>query len=196
MTNTKWLLLSGGFAVLAFIGGSVTGFFAGVYSTRAGSEFIDDLFEQEKPADVKNAVVLARPSFALKYPGNWKIDSTDEDYDPDHNFSIDSPGSCFVNLTIFDAATDPTENVEGQIAAYAAKLIRDPTRTDFDTWGSFRGSGALLRGNLLGLLPGYVRLFSAAVDERSFVIIEFCYDEDAKMVEPGLRLIESSFAFR
>lgn len=196
MSKTKTVILSVGLAVVAFMGGNVTGFFAGIYSTRAGSEFIDDLFEQEKPADVTNSIALARPTFALKYPGNWKIDSTDEDYDQDHSFRVESPGSSFVSFMIFDAATDPADNVDAQIAGYAANLIRNPTRTDFGTWGSFQGSGALLRGKLLGFLPAYIRLFSAAVDERSFVVIEFCYDEDARMVEPGLRLIESSFAFR
>ncbi len=179
--------------LVAFFVGNVTGFVLGVYSTKAGKEFIDDLVTTEAPADIVNHKEISRAGFSLKYPGNWKMDTTDEEYDADHSFSIDSPGDCFTMFIIFDIDTAPSENVEAQIESFVPSLLKNPARTPFTKWGRYAGHGVDLKGRLLGINKGSVRVFSHSSESRSFVVIELYYDEDHANVQPGFRLIENSF---
>lgn len=183
-------------AVTGVVLGGLCGFFLGVRSTTAGKEFIEDMFTTEQAAAVQEPVTLERASFSLSYPRNWKIDDKDEDYQPDHMFSIDSPGDCFVMLTLLDAATDSATTVKDQAELYEDKLIKGAHRTPFTRWGRYAGAGLELKGKMLGITPGTVRIFSHATASRSFVAIESCYDEDRAMTAPGFELIASSFQLR
>jgi len=42
------------------------------------------MVESEQPADIKQKQEIVRSGFRLSYPGNWKVDTASEDYDPDH----------------------------------------------------------------------------------------------------------------
>jgi len=50
-----------------------------------------------------------------------------------------------------------------------------------------------LKGKILGLYQGSVRIFSYSTEIKSFIAVEFSYKEDLKQVKPGLELIESTF---
>jgi hypothetical protein len=188
--------------VLCFVAGlglgAIAGFLGGVWSTKAGKAFLEDLATDEQPADVGRKQSLARPGFTLDYPGNWKLDVEDEDHDPDHLFSIESPGSCHVTFTMLELEHDAAGNVETQIEALVPQLIKDPRRAPFDRWGDYAGVGVKLEGKVLGFLPGSVRVFSHSQEEpaRSFTVVESCFDEDMAAVGPGFRLIETSFKLR
>ena len=57
-------------------------------------------------AQAKSANVIERDSFLLKYPADWKIDTQDEDYDPDAFFSLESPDDNLVMFMIFNVPVD------------------------------------------------------------------------------------------
>jgi hypothetical protein len=155
----------------------------------------ESLVQTEQKADVRTAQPLVRERFRLEYPGNWTIDEEDEDYDPDHLFSIDSPGSCHVSVIVFDAAISATSVVETQVEAFVPKIVRDPIRTPFARWGRYDGEGVTLAGKILGLLKGSIRIFAheSEPEDLTLTIVEFCYDEDLPLVRPGFELIERTF---
>jgi len=192
---SKGANLAVGLAVGLVVGGAV-GFLLGLGATKAGKAFLNELASEEAPADVANPQEISRPHFALKFPGNWKVDADDEDYDPDQLFSIDSPGSSFVMLAITDVPMDPAEQVQAQVESFVPKVIRDPARTPFSRWGNYAGKGLLLKGKMILGLPGGLRVFSHSSESRSFVVVESYYDEDLEDVGPGFKLIESTFELR
>lgn len=179
---------------LLFLGlGLGLGFCGGLGATKAGAAFLEDFATSEAAADVAHPRSHTRPSFSFKYPGNWKIDASDADSDPDHQVNVESPGSCMTMLILFDIAIEPATSIDAQVNAFVPKLLAAPRRTPFTTWGKYTGQGVLMKGKLLGLNEGSVRVFAHADDKRSFVVVEQCYDEDMKDVKPGFELLESSF---
>jgi hypothetical protein len=182
-------------AVLFLLIGLGAGFLLGLGATQAGSAVLEAFMTSEAPADVAHAKSYARPGFSFKYPGNWKVDVEDKDHDPDHFLTVESPGSCMIMLIVFDTALAPEDMVQKQVDAFVPKLLSSPARTPITTWGKYSGTGVLLKGKILSINPGAVRIFSHANEKRSFVTVEQCYDEDIKDVQPGLDLISSSFDF-
>lgn len=180
-------------ALLSLFSGLVVGFFLGVGATKAGSAFLEDLASDEAPADVLSPRSYVRSGFSFKYPGNWKIEAEAPDNDPDHQVNVESPGACMTMLFLLDTPLDPADSVQTQIDAFVPRLLSAPARTPFTTWGKYTGQGVRLKGKLLGLSEGSIRIFSHANDRRSFIAVEQCYDDDMKQVKPGFDLVESSF---
>src|SRR5262245_53949127 len=106
----------------------------------------ESLWESEQAADVRATKSIVRERFRLEYPGNWTIDVEDEDYDPDHLFSIDSPGSCHVSVIVYDAAIPAEQCVAAQVRSFVPKLVKDPVQTPFTRWGAYDGAGNRLAG--------------------------------------------------
>jgi hypothetical protein len=179
-------------AVLAFALGVGVGFFAGVLSVEGARDLFLAMFRSEQQAKVDAPKRIERPSFSLEYPGNWAIDAKDPDYDPDHLFSIDTPGDGFVMFVIAEGELDAADALEQHVANQLKATIKGAKRTAFDRYGSFQGHGALLQGKYLGLAPGSVRIFCFRQGDLTFQITELVSDEDRAKVEPGLRLVEKS----
>ena len=180
--------------IVSFIVGGVVGFIAGVASTKAGSEFLDELVEQETQADVEHPKNMVRPAFELQYPGNWRIDTDDEDYDQDQLFSIESPGAAFAMFVIGQMETDPEQGLKNQLEAFG-RIYQNAPATRFERYGSYAGKGAVLKAKVLGVATT-ARLFSMYEDGWTVMITQQCPDEDLKYVEDGLSLIEESFRLR
>lgn len=140
---------------------------------------------------------IQRDGFSLSYPADWKIDTEDEDYDPDALFSIDSPdGENMIMFIIFTAAVDPDDLLEAQVDAFSGELVKNPGITTFDSWGKYKGKGKLLKGKLLGVFSGFVRIFVYGDEHKTMLVVEQCYD---KAYAAGLKkdydLIAASFSF-
>jgi hypothetical protein len=174
--------------------GNITGFLAGVWSTKAGRAFLTNLLSSEKPADVTQSQRLVRDSFELDYPGNWRIDTEDDDYDPDHSFSIDSPGACFVMFHLTDLPVEPARNVEIHAEKFS-KLISASEKLPFQRWGQYDGEGLHLKGRIMGMKGGF-RFFAHSSNGRSFSVVQQYFDEDWASVGPGFDLIEKTFELR
>ena len=155
----------------------------------------ESLVQTEQKADVRATKPIVRERFHLEYPGNWTVDEEDEDYDPDHLFSIDSPGSCQVTVVIFDSAISAKNSVDAQVEAFVPKIVKDPVQTPFARWGAYDGEGVTLAGKMLGLLKGSIRIFAheSVREDLTLTVVEFCYDEDLPLVRPGFELIERTF---
>jgi hypothetical protein len=166
---------------------------AGVGSVKVAREAFVAAFQDERSADVDHPERLDRQTFRLQYPGNWKVDTAAADYNPDRNFSIDSPGTSFVMFIIASGELDPKLAVEAHVSQQTAKLMRDATRTPFERWGAYRGAGVLLTGKMLGLSPGTIRIFAFREGEQTVTVIESTSDDDRDKVAPGFALIERTF---
>ncbi len=193
MTGNNRVFLIGLMVVIAFGAGCLLGFFAGVGSTKAGSRFMREVLSSESPAETEKPQLITRKAFQLKYPRNWKVDTADEDYEPDHLFSINSSGQSTVTFVILEKSVDQKEHVRIHENAFVPKLIADPTRTEFRRWGRFEGNGVELKGHMLHIVRGSVRIFCHSGKNSSFTVIEQTNDEDAPSVKPGFALVENSF---
>ena len=180
--------------VVAFLVGNVTGCFFGMGSTKLGKELLEGMLATEQPADVQRPRKLERPGFSLRYPRNWMIDVEDEDYDPDHLFMINSPGSCYTMFTLYDVGSDSKKSVKEQLEHFS-KLVSSPQTTKFEKWGNYSGHGSDLRGRLMGLRAGF-KIFAHSSETRSFVVVNLCFDGDREFVGPGFDLIERTFALK
>ena len=157
--------------------------------------FVESLVQTEQQADVRATKSIVRKRFRLEYPGNWTIDEQDEAYDPDHFFSIESPGSCHVSVIVLDVAIRARDAVAAQVDAFVPKIVKQPVRTPFTRWGAYDGEGVALAGRILGALEGSIRVFAHESEHEALTltVVEFCYDEDLPLVRPGFELIERSF---
>lgn len=190
MKTSRKLLIAGGL-VLALGVGLVAGFIGGVLATQTGRAIFTSLLESERPAQVARPRVLAREQFQLQYPANWKLKREDKDFDPDHAFNIESPGSAFIMFHIGKAAIDPEATLRDQIAAFS-KLMDRPASTRFTQWGGFTGQGVVLRGRVLGIATT-IKPFVFNQDGVSVIVVQHYPDEDQQAVLPGLKLVERSF---
>ncbi|MBI5545117.1 MAG: hypothetical protein HY901_14600, partial [Deltaproteobacteria bacterium] len=152
------------------VGGGL-GFLGGVLSVPAARSFFAGMFEDERQADVAHPKRFERPGFRFDYPGNWKIDREDSDFDPDHLVSVESPGASFAMVIVAAPELDPAAATRAQEEAFSKKLFRgQATRTPFQKWGRFQGEGVDLGGRILGLSPGAVRVFSFRAGEATFTV--------------------------
>lgn len=180
--------------LFTFIIGVVLGFSLGVASSDAGSSFLKSLVKDEEKANTTSPVTLKRAHFLLRYPRNWKIDKEDKDYDPDHMFSIDSPGNSYVMFIMGPAETDPEQNIQQHLTAFK-KIFGETDISRFERYGDYRGKGITMQGKILGISTK-VRIFSCYVNDRTTIIVEQYPIDDSALVSDGLKLIESSFQLR
>jgi hypothetical protein len=173
--------------------GLTFGFGAGVLSVGAVRNFFGRVLQDEASADEKHPQSLRRPAFELQYPGNWQIKTTDDDYDPDHLFSIESPGQSFEMFIVADGELDPQVSLDAQVSAQTSKVMHDAVQKPFTHWGSHDGVGVLLTGKHLGIAAGSIRIFSFRAGDRTFTLVESTYDDDRAKVAPGFALIERTF---
>ena len=173
--------------------GNLTGFFAGVSSSKFGQDFVEGVFSEERAADVANPQDLKRTGFSLQMPANWKVDTKMDDYDPESYFSIDSPGKNSVTFLIYDMETEPKENVDEQVKSYTLEYMKKATRTPFKKWGRYNGYGIELKGRVMGIDSGRIRIFSYSNEKKSFVVTELYSEDDIANTQPGFQKIESTF---
>jgi hypothetical protein len=174
--------------------GGVAGFFLGVASTKAGKAFMRGMVQEEEKSAVSDPRKLIRKQFELQYPSNWHVDVDDKDYDPDHMFSIDSPGHAFVMFVIGAGETEPEDSLKIQLKQFD-KIMSGLSVEHFERYGRHGGRGATLKGRIMGSRTT-VKLFALSQDGLTVMITQQCPEEDLNQVQDGLDLIESSFLLR
>ena len=178
---------------LAFVIGSAIWLVLSVYSTQFAKDFLAVLSAVEVPADVKQPNKIERGKFRLHYPGNWTIDTADEEYDPDHYFTIESPGFASISLEFLEEEYDPRDTVDTYIEIYR-DVFSKATEEPFTHWGRYSGEGIHIRGRVEGI-RAEVKMFCHSAAGQSLIVTEYCQEEDLQDVRPGFKLIEDSFAF-
>jgi hypothetical protein len=137
---------------------------------------------------------LNRPAYNVSYPYNWYIDSTDSDFDIDSYFSLDSPTEgCFAEFLFFNTSMNEKELLDEQIKEHLKVSIKNGTVTYFNKWGEYSGQGASIKGKMVGIFKGELKLFVHSTDSSTFFIFSQLLDDDRLKDESGLRLIENSF---
>ena len=133
-----------------------------------------------------------RPAFSFTYPADWTVDDKDKDYDPDHLFSIDASDGAMVMFVIYKPAIDPAGALATMVEEQEKRLNK-PTKTDFKQWGPHTGVGTELRGKALSVVASTVRIFAFRKAGRTFVVTEYCPDDEKARLAPGYKLIQDSF---
>lgn len=140
---------------------------------------------------------LKRPGYQLEYPYNWTIDSTEKDYDIDAYISIESPsGSSFVTFMLFNSSIDEKEQVEEQIKEHLKVTMKNGEVNRFEKWGAYNGQGATIKGKLLGVFKGELKVFIHATDSSSFLFLSQVQDDVRLIDEESVTLIENSFRLK
>jgi len=149
-------------------------------------------------AGAQNMKTIDRDSFSLKYPSSWTIDTKDEDYDPDALFSLDaSAEGATMMFMIFDAVIDVEEMLKAQREAMTSELIKKPSSiTNFQEWGNYKGKGILIKGKIMGVLKGQVKIFIYTDDNKSMLVMEQIYDSDMVVTGVEFEQIAKSFKFK
>lgn len=178
----------------SLIAGGIGGFLLGVATSELGAAFLTGMVEQEQPARTQHPREIVRERFELRYPENWTIDTADEDYDPDHRFTIESPGAAHVMFFIGQAVLDPEDAVRDQIEAFSS-LMGAPSIERFESYGRLAGRGAVMRGRILGISVT-VKAFACCAEGVTAIIVQQCPDDDAGLVRDGFELIEQSLMLR
>jgi len=140
---------------------------------------------------------LTRPSYKLEYPYKWAIDSTEKYYDIDAYISIESPsGSSFVTFMFFNTSIDEKEQIEEQIKEQLEVTMKNGEVTRFEKWGAYNGQGATIKGRLLGIFKGELKIFIHATDSSSFLFLSQVQDDVRLIDEESVKLIENSFRLK
>lgn len=140
---------------------------------------------------------IDREGFSMQCPAGWAIDTADEDYDADALFSIDSPdGENMIMFVIYDMALDTADLMKKHEEGFTAKLLKNPAVTRFSSWGRYKGSGKILKGKLMGVLKGTVRIFIYTDGKKTMTVIEQYYDKTYEELKQGYELMASSFEFK
>ena len=139
---------------------------------------------------------IDRDSFSLQYPSNWRIDTEDEDYDPDAFFSLESPDDNLVMFMIFNVPVDKDELLNAQLEAFSSQVIKKPEITEFNRWGDYYGTGKILKGKLLGVFKGVVRIFVYETPYKTMLVVEQYYEKDYEKLKKDYDLISTSFSFK
>jgi hypothetical protein len=142
-------------------------------------------------------ITLDRPGYTMKYPANWKVDSSDEDFDYDSYFTLDTHSdNGFISIFIFNDSISTDVHVEEQIKAHLKQTIKNGAVTRYTSWGNYTGTGARIRGKLMGVFKGEVNVFAYSTDSSGFLALYQLFDSDRKLDESGFELIKSSFRLK
>lgn len=138
-----------------------------------------------------------RADFHFYYPKAWSIASHQDDFDADRRITIDSKDQSHIVIEIIPDGSkmEPERVMAGLLQAYDGPALTVLGRSDFDEWGDVKGSGVHLKGHILGMEPGGVRLFVATVEKRGMVITEYYFSDELADAMPGFDLIMQSLAF-
>jgi hypothetical protein len=140
---------------------------------------------------------IDRPGFTLEYPSSWTVDTKDPDYDPDALFSLDIDENNLMMFVIMDTKVDPKMLIDAQQSQLKERLMKKTeSETPFTRWGAYTGNGLTMKGKLLGVFPGTIRIFSANHGELTLLVVSQCLDSDLKKWETAMKNVEQSFHFK
>ena len=161
-----------------------------------GAMLVGDLGDRlEGPPDVGNAARIEREGFTLDYPGNWEIDTLDEDYDPDHEFSI---GPVFADATLrfwFYLEAMGSQACVDQTVANLDEVYDLTDPNPFDRWGRFEGAGYRSRASIEDK-PYVFVMFCSTESERPFEFLLVSEEPALEKLAPGFDLIRDTLELR
>ena len=182
------------FGVIGIIGVSLLLFLTFWLGSHSVKQIISGTFEVSQPADIRHATEMTNKYFSMQYPGNWRIDTTDPDYDPDKYFDINAPAQGKVFVYIFAPHAIPQQAVD-TIVESTRKVVANRKESRFESWGPHKGYGIQLQG-LVVAMNTRVRVFGLGNSQATVVIVEMRYDKDEVNNKNGYDLIAQTFKFK
>jgi hypothetical protein len=140
---------------------------------------------------------LSSKNYSLKYYGDWYVDSLESDFDKEHSFTINSQeADAFISFDIIDYPVKEVELLKAKIDQHLNQTITNATVTSFDTWGKYKGKGARIKGNIMGLMEGQFIIFIHSEANHSFVMMSQILDNDEQKYKANLNLIADQFQLK
>jgi hypothetical protein len=133
------------------------------------------------------------PTFALKYPATWKVDTTAQDYDASNNFTLNSPKNSYVQFRILDKTDSPLKILDDTERSLDGPAISSLTKTKIVEWGHYKGLGVDLKGKILDSFPGGIRIFVFSTKNYNVLVTEYYFTDELREVQNAIQLISNSF---
>lgn len=170
-------------------------------SSNADSQSSNKTAEKASPSSSvvwqpHEVATLDRPKFSLKYPAAWTIAYSDPDYDPDHLFVINTNSNSYIRIEIPPEPRETRELLEIILEVMENYAINTHSRSKLTGWGNINGEGMHLKGKVMKIFPGGIRVFVGQDKGNTLAVVELYYTEELDAVLPGFVLIQESFAFK
>lgn len=188
VAGTKGALVGAG---LGYLLGSMSG--GAIMELVSGRPHVAEDFQRPRSGRVpRETKIFARDAFRFKFSTEWKIDDRDEDFDPDHRFTVSTAGSSMIIFVIHKCQRDLGDLLEDCLVAHK-KNIRGGSTAEFKKWGEHVGRGIILSGKFQGVKKTTLRLFAFQAAGKTFMITEYAPADEWNDSAPGFELIEDSF---
>ena len=172
-----------------------------VYSLALVAVFAAFLLQDSGPPQIGDPRKIETTSYSLSYPGNWYLDTNDEDYDLNYDIEIGpSFDDALANIVMFDYDVDPEYLVGQTFANWEDAYIVSDTTT-LHSWGNHVGYG--VTGTLTIESAPYRALAFAALRPvpdslygsvvMGFLVLELAEGGVSEKLQPGFDLIRDSF---
>ncbi len=146
-------------------------------------------------ADTKT---IDRTNFVCKYPSAWDEGTKDADYKPDTNFSLKSPNNqnTYVQFSIADKAQDAQKLIDSLRPDFDGPAITTLSTSKITEWGNHKGTGIYLKGKILDIAPGGIKIFVFNSDNHNVIVIEYYFADELKTLQADLDYISNNFTLK
>lgn len=140
---------------------------------------------------------LSGKNYTLQYYADWHIDTLESGFDKDHSFTINAQEEdAFIAFDMIDYPVKEAEILKAKIDQHFNQTITNATVTTFDTWGKYKGKGAVIKGNIMGVMEGKFTIFVHSDANHSFVMSSQILDNDERKYRPNLDLVAQAFQLK
>jgi hypothetical protein len=133
---------------------------------------------------------------SLQHHADWELDSTADDYDPETRFTINSPYNSYVTIRIGKFERNPETLIEDILYRLDGPAITTFSRSNFSQWGKHQGVGRHLKGKIMDMFPGGVRVFVTRPLNNTLIITEFYFSEELEDTAPGYMVISETLVMK
>lgn len=146
-------------------------------------------------ADFKS---IDRIAFVLKYPSAWHEGTEDGDYKPETYFTLKSPNKkeTYVQFSVSDKAEDAQKLVDNLRADLDGPAITTLSTSKLTEWGDHQGKGIYLKGKILDVAPGGIKIFVFNNDKHNVLVLEYYFSSELKDLQADLDYISKNFTIK
>lgn len=147
--------------------------------------------------DLDHPREFSSAAMSFSCPGNWAFFENPPGSEGQPYVRIKGIQDMFLDLCIATYAPEEDPGSDGLAEFIAWEIAGDfeepGEAAPFSEWGGFKGAGRTLTGNLKSI-PWQLCVFAAPLAENVyFVAIQVVREADLEKLEPGLKLVRSSF---
>lgn len=142
--------------------------------------------------DIESPIALDREAYRLEYPGNWSIDKSAADYDPDAMFTIEPLFSdAALNFWFYLEPSPSQDCVDATLETMEASYELESV-VGIDSWGANSGAGyrgiAVIEGGRYEMI-----LFCSTDHDTPFEVMMLCEADAYEKIRSGFEHIERTF---